>query len=1106
MQRFLSLFTALMFVGTLAFAQNREITGKVVDSKDGTPLPKVSVRVKGTNRGTSTSVDGTFSVEAANAVMLEISGVGYQSTTVAASPGQVLNVELTLEVKSLNEVVVTALGIKREKRSLGYASQTVGAEQLNKSGTGNPLSELSGKASGVTVINSAGDPGAGTYIRLRGVTSITGNNQPLMVIDGIPVDNSINNFDPTNSGFQASGANGDLTGGAQPTNRGVDINPNDIESINLLKGPAATALYGIQAASGAIVITTKKGSAIAGKRGATVSVNSSLTFDKVSNLPPLQSLFSQGSGGQYLPPESGASISWGAAIDTLSWDGATDYLFDKHGNIVAKSDPSAKIPVTPYDRYAFFQTGYTYNNNVAVSGGNDKGTYRMSLGNLYQTGIIPKSKYVKSTFSLSGTSRLSDKLSASGGITYTNSTNDKVQQGSSLSSIMLGLVRTPATFDNSNGLSNAGNDPGSYELPDGSQRNYRGGSGYDNPYWNVNKNPYTSDLDRVFGYGQVSYNVNDWINFSFRVGGDIYAQSDKNAYDIGSNQFPAGVIYLIDYFNRQFNSDFTVSAKRSLTKDISASLLLGHNYFTLNQHNRFLQGNSFLAPDFYDISNVASFLSGEAKIRKRTMAFYGDLDLSYKRSLYLTLTARSEESSTLPARNNTFFYPSVNMGWVFTELKGLKDNNVLSFGKLRASFAQVGKDAPAYSLTSPFLTTSLKDGFTTGITFPFPGNIGGYQISSAITTLGNPDLKPESTSSYEGGFDLGFLNDRISLNATAYYSKSKDVIFPISLPYSTGYAGKLLNAATITNKGIEVTLNTTPVKTASGLKWDLNVNWSTNRNLVVSLAPGFDRFFVAGFGGGEAEIDAVAGQPYGVIYGNTTPHVVLTDLNSPLLITDDPTDPGYGQPVAFGQGPLMVIGNTNPKWIGSIISNLEFKGFAFGVQLDVRHGGQVYNGTRGALTNKGTAAQTSNRGQPVTFQGLLGHLDANGDVVHFAPNGVTEMPGAGVANTVQTTYSQYYWQNIWNSFGAGQEMDVEDGSYTRLRQVSLSYELPKSLLTKSPFAGLAVTFFANNVKLWTKYDGVDPETSLAGPANAQGLDYFNNPGTKSYGIRLSVGF
>ena len=492
------------------------------------------------------------------------------------------------------KVVVTALGIKREKRSLGYATQSIGSDQLNKSGSGNPLSELSGKASGITVINSAGDPGAGTYVRLRGVTSITGNNQPLMVIDGVPVDNSINNFDPTNLGFKASGANGDLTGGAQPSNRGIDINPNDIESVTLLKGPAATALYGIQAASGAILITTKKGSAIPGRHGASVTLNSSVTFDKVSNLPSLQNQFSQGSGGQYSGPENGGSISWGAAIDTLSWDGSTDYPFDKHGHIVGKSDPSAKIPVVPYDTYSFFKTGVTYNNNIALSGGNDRGAYRMSLGNLYQTGIIPKSKYVKSTFSISGQSKLTNKLNASGGVTYTNSANDKVQQGSSLSSIMLGLTRTPPTFDNSNGLSNPANDPRSYSFTDGSQRNYRGGGGYDNPYWTVNKNPYRSDLDRVFGYGQVTYDLFDWMNFTYRLGGDIYSQSDKNAYDIGSNQFPSGVIYLVDYFNRQFNSDFTINMKKTLQKIYQVLYYWGIIILHLPRATGFSRGIVFL--------------------------------------------------------------------------------------------------------------------------------------------------------------------------------------------------------------------------------------------------------------------------------------------------------------------------------------------------------------------------------------------------------------------------------------------------------------------------------------------------------------------------------
>jgi TonB-linked SusC/RagA family outer membrane protein len=1102
MKQIVTMFCMLMLTTTFIFAQSRTVTG-VVRDETGNPISNASVIIKGTKAGVSANASGQFTLTARTGQTLEVSAANYQTADFKLSGEQQPVFVLKRGNNVMQEVVVTALGIKREVRSLAYATQSIGSDELNKSGTGNPLSELSGKASGLTVINSTGDPGGGTYIRLRGITSITGNNQPLMVVDGVPIDNSVNNYDATSNGFQSSGANADLLGGAQPTNRGVDINPDDIESINILKGPAATALYGIQAASGAIIITTKKGS---GRRGTSISVNSSLTIDKVSLLPALQNMYSQGSHGQYSPPEDGGSTSWGAKIDTLSWDGATDYPFDRHGHIVGNSKPTAKMPVTPYDRYSFFQTGITNDNSVALSGAtsSDKSSYRLSLGNLQQTGIIPLSKYDKTNFSLAGQSKVTDQLSASAGLTYVHSTNNKIQQGSQLSGTMLGLLRTPPTFDNSNGYKNAENHPEAYTLPDGTQRNYRGGGGYDNPYWTINNNPYTSELDRVFGFGQINYQILNWLSLTYRVGGDVYAQNDKQSYDIGSNAAPAGAVYLISYINRQFNSDFTVNMHKTFRNDWDASLTLGHNYFVLNQFNRFSQGTSLVLPNFFDISNATSFLASETEARKRTMAFYGQAEINYKKELYLTLTGRRETSSTLPAANNTFFYPSVSLGWVFTELSALKRSNVLSFGKLRASFAQVGKDAPIYSLRTPFSNATFLDGFTQGITFPINGN-AGYQISSAITTIGNPKLKPENTYSYELGTDLQFLNNRIGLNATAYYSKSTDVIFPVSVPYSSGFAGALLNAATLENRGLELTLTTTPVKTQSGLRWDLNFNWSRNINKVTQLAPGFDRFFVAGFGGGEAEIDAVVGQPFGVIYGNTYPRSIPGNLKSPLLISDVKGDDNYAMPIGGGVGPNEVIGNPNPNWIGSAISNLSFKGFNFGFQIDVKNGGDLWNGTRGALANKGTAGETSNRGAPVTFKGLLGHLDAEGNVVHYAADGVTELPGPGSANTIATTYNQFYWQNVGNSFGGPQEIDVENGGYTRIRQVNLTYNFPKNLFGKKSFTNLSVTVFANNLKIWTKYDGVDPETSLNGPANGQGLDYFNNPGTKSYGVRVSVG-
>lgn len=1099
MRKLILLLMASLLMTVLAEAQTREVTGKVTDSA-GNPLAGASINIKGTKRGASAGPDGSFRLVAPNNATLVVSAVGFLPQDVPVGNGEIA-VQLMRDTRNLNEVVVTALGIRREKRALTVATQTISADELNKSGTGNPLGELEGKASGLTVIQSTGDPGGGTYIRLRGSTSITGNNQPLIVVDGVPIDNSINNFDATApSGSPSSGPAGNLPGGQQPTNRGNDINPNDIESVNVLKGPAATALYGIQAASGAIIITTKKGGA--GRRTA-VSFNSSVTMDKVGMLPKLQDQWSQGSHGVYSPPEDGASTSWGAKIDTLSWDGATDYAFDKHGNIVGKSSGLGKTPVTPYDRYNFFKTGLTYNNNIALSGGNETSGYRLSLGNLSQTGIVPKAKYVKTTLSLSGQSRISSRLTTSAGLTYTNSTNYKVQQGSNLSGVMLGLTRTPATFDNSNGYgSDAANHRDAYEFVDGTQRDYRGGPGYDNPFWVVNNNPTHSDLDRVFGFGQADFVVAPWMSLTYRLGGDVYSQNDKTIYDLNSNANPAGAIYLINYTNRQFNSDFIVNLHHSFTDDLQGSLILGHNYFTLTQNNVFTNGKGFNVSGFYDMSNAQSVLASETEVHKRTMAFYADAELNYKRMLFLSITARDETSSTLPAAHNNFWYPSVGLGWVFTELPGMKQQDWLSYGKLRASFAQVGKDAPVYALTTPFISTVFADGFTSGITFPANGS-SGYQISSGTAVIGNSDLKPEKTNSYEGGVDLGFFRSRLNFNATAYYSKSTDVIFPVSIPFSTGFAAKELNAATITNKGLELTLDGTPVQTRYGLKWNIIVNWSRNISKVEQLYPGIQTFFMGGFGGGEAGIFAVQGQPYGVIYGSTTPHSVLTDLKSPVLIDDRSGSSSYGQPLPGGSGPIQVIGNPAPDWIGSVISNLSYKGFVLGAQVDVRHGGALWNGTRGALANKGTAFETSNRGQATVFKGVLGHLDDNGNVVHLE-NGI-EKPGPGAANTIQSSYDQGYWQNTGNSFGGGQETDIENGGFTRIRQLSLGYELPRALLKKGPFTSLSLTIFANNLKVWTKYDGVDPETSLGGPNNSQGLDYFNNPNTKSYGLRLNVG-
>ncbi len=1083
-------------------AQSRVITGTVNDP-NGKPLPFLAVQVKGTTIGTYTDTAGKFTLTVdQTAKTLTLSYPGMKNQEVAITDN--MTIAMASDALGLDEAVVQAVGISYEKKSIGYAEQNVGGDQVTNTGTGNMMNELEGKVSGLSVVSSAGDPGAGTFINLRGITSLTGTNQPLMVVDGIPIDNSINNYDPTGQGSLASGAAGNLTGGTQPTNRGIDINPNDIENIEVLKGPAATALYGIQAANGAIVITTKKG----GKNkdgGLGIDFSSSLGWSMVNKLPDRQNQWAQGDAGVWDGPQgaSGRRLSWGPAIDTMFWTGTPNAYFKDGSGMVGKSSAHTGSAVTPFDAYNFFQTGVANDNNISLSNGNDRSSYRVSMGNLKQTGVIPGSDYRKTNFSINGMMNLSKKMSIEGSVSYINSLTDKVQQGSNISSVMLGLLRTPITFDNSYGQKNPV-DSSAYELPAAfgvdKQRDYRGGPGYDNPYWTVNRNPFTSQLNRVMGYTMLNYHLLDWITLSYRVGGDVYFQDDKNAYDIGSNAFQGGAVFMNQYFNSQFNSDFLVTMSKQFSDKFKGTLILGQNYFQLNNMNRFEEGTGFVVPDFLDLSNSTSFLAGEAEAEQRRSALYFDLQLAYANQLFLTVTGRDETSSTLPASNDNFFYPSASLGWVFTEPLHMSTNKIFPYGKLRLSWAQVGKDAPISGLQNYYHTASLIDGFTNTINFPFNGT-PGYELNNPTFVLGNSGLMPETTTSTEIGTDLAFFQNKLAVSFTYYSETSTNVIMQVPVSYTTGFGAQLANAAELTNKGIELTINATPVKLKNGFQWDIMLNYSHNVNEVVSLAPGVNELLIAGFTNGS--IEALPGKSFGQIYGTDYVHVNPNDQNSALLIDDNPADAGYGYPIVGSKS--VALGNTQPKWIGGMTNTFSYKGISLSVIMSVREGGDIWDGTLGAMEYFGTAAQTSNRTGTQIFAGDMGHLDANGNVVHYVSAGNPNAAGVGAANSTAAATNEYYWQNIGGSFVGPSSTAVFDGSYVRISQINLCYELPKSIVRKAHFTRIALTAYATNPVLWTKYPGVDPSTSLAGPANGQGLDYFNNPGTKSYGLRLNLG-
>jgi TonB-linked SusC/RagA family outer membrane protein len=1064
------LFAMLVLVLTwqASYAQNRLITGTVLDI-NGEAIIGASVIVKGSTTGTYTDVDGNYSLTVpTNATTLMYKYLGYKSKEVPISASNVMNVDLEEDVLGLEEVVVTAVGISTEKKALGYSVQDVSGDKLTQAGANNTLSALSGKVAGLNVITSSGSPGSSVYLQLRGATSITGDNSPLFVIDGVPIDNTHNaSGSPDNEGALI---NNNLLESVNNSNRAVDVNPDDIASITVLKGPAAAALYGLRAANGAIIITTKRGGAEGAGKGLHATFSSTYTFEQVNKTPELQDQFVKGSGGIAAKYGSTASGSFGAQVDTLFWDPTQATPYNQYGEIIGKTaaaNNSAAIPFSAYDNVEqFFRTGNTMENNLSLSGGGDKGGFRVSFGALNQQGVVPLSDFKRFTTTLSGEMQISEKFSTAGSFTYVKSGGTRMQQGSNLSGLMLNILRTPISFDNSNG-SDDPTDPSAYVLDDGSQRNYRGGIGYDNPYWSINQNPFQDDVNRMYGYGEVSYSPWAWLKLTERLGIDFYSDRRNQIFAIGSRAVPDGQIYERDYFYRQVNNDLLGTATKQFSDKFSASLTLGYNALSQTKQDIYVQGDNLVIPDFYNFSNAANVITREYETRYRIYGFYGSLDLSFANMLYLTLTGRNDHSSTLPADNNSFFYPSASLSFVFTEALGLSNSKAFPYGKLRLSVAQVGHDAPLYALENYYAQTTAGDGWTAGIAFPLPDATGTSTTAySNSATLGNPLLKPEKVTSFEIGADLRFVNNRIGLDVTYYQSKSVDQIIPAPIAGSTGYQQQYLNSGSIENKGFEVALNLTPVKTKDW-RWDIGANWSTNKSEVLELANGVNELFLGGFEG--SAIYAIVGEQYGSIYGSRW----LRDDNGNIVIDDvqflsngDP-NPTYGYPIQDAQ--VGVIGDVNPDWIAGISTNLSYKGLALNVLMDVRQGGDMWNGTRGALNFFGMTEETENRGEMTVFEGVLSD---------------------GQANTIEVPLSQSWYQGLGSGFGGPTEQFVEESSYIKLREVSISYTIAPKVLEKTPIASIDISLIGRNLWLSTDYKGVDPETSLTGSNHSQGNGLF----------------
>lgn len=1052
MKKNLLLFFALMLaVMQQAYAQSRTVTGTVTDQASGQGLPGVAVSVKGTTTGTSTSPDGTYSITVpSSGATLVYRFLGYGIVERTVGDQTTIDVALGVDNQQLSEVVVTAFGIEKEEKSLSYSVQQIDAEQITRTNQPSVTNAIQGKVAGVIVRQSSGLPGSSSTITIRGNRSFTGNNQPLYVIDGMPIE--------SNASF------GSGVSGTDASSRAIDINPNDIESISVLKGGAAAALYGVRASNGVVVITTKKGRGLADRKGATVTLNSDFSVDRVSVLPDLQSTYAQGSGGVF---NGTTSLSWGPRISTLG------DITDPAGNTV----PGNRIfnNVEP-----FFQTGHTATNGITVANSGELGNYAVSVGYTDQEGIVPTTGMERFNAKVGGDFNLNPKVTLGVSANYADTHIDKVPGGSNLSNPLFTLYAAPRTFDLW-GLP--------FADPNNQFRQYNYRSAIDNPRWALANNKFYEDTRRFIGSANLTYKPLEWLSFNYRLGNDFFITDGKEVYELGSGftggrtATPSGG-QINDYAfqQSQVNSNISAIINRDITEDLNVNLLLGSELYEIN--SRFLSnlGQGIGIGGLRNIGNTTVQTTSETLTNRRTVGFYSNLELGFREYLYLNASARQDYVSNLAPGNRAFFYPSVGVGFVFTDAFGI-DNNILDFGKLRASYAEVGQ-APegAYITKNVFVAGGAGSGFLSdGVSFPFNG-LNGRTLSN---TLNSPTLRPQNTKTVEFGGDFRFLNNRLTLDYTYYVQTTTDQIFAVPLAPSAGFTSEFRNAGKLETKGHELVATVIPLRTED-FEWSLTTNFSSYKNEVLELAEGVENIFLGGFV--TPNIRAEAGAAYPIIFGSS----YVRDDNGNIVVDSRQTlangnaNPYYGMPLV---GPETNIGNVQPDFEMTFTNGFTYKGINLTAQLDWRKGGNMYAGNTRLLKLYGMDAVTEDRETPYTFPGSKGYLDADGNLVLEGNNDIEILRG------------QTFWSTRMDAIT---ESNVYSTTFVRLREVALSYSLPTSLLSKTPIRGASIVFSGRNLFLITDYPNFDPETSVGGSGNFQGLEYVSLPQARSFGIGLKV--
>lgn len=1066
---FLTLLLAL--VVQLSYAQEQQtITGTVTDD-NGMPLPGVNVLVQGTTEGTQTDFDGNYSIEAAQGEVLVFSYLGMRTVEYTVAQSNTIDVILEPDAAQLDEVVVTALGITREKRSLGYATEEVGGEEVSTAKEGNFINSLSGKVAGLDVKKSSTLGGSSNVI-IRGYTSLTGNNQPLFVVDGVPISNENSNASGQNTG----------RGGYDYGNAAMDVNPDDIASINVLKGAAASALYGSRAANGVIIITTKSGER---NQDIGVTVSSGVTFASMDDdtFVEIQREYGAGYGPYYGPDRNGYFDQW-----DVDGDGTLDLVvpFGEDASYGGRFDPSLMVfqwdafypesdnylQATPWvaaenGPESIFQTGVTFNQSVSLDGGTDRSTYRLGYTLFDQEGILPNSRIKRNTVTTKATHDFTDRFTAGVTATYTN-TDGKGRYGTGYSGT--NIFQSLRQW-NQNNVDFEQQREAYFETGRNITWNYRDaevGDYFpkytDNPYWQLYENYQTDNRDRIFGNFNLNYEIADWLNVMGRVSMDHYSDFREERRNVGSN----GVSHYrrYDASFTELNYDLMFNFDVDITEDLNLAGVLGAT--ALRRDFRQMRASTeggLVIPSLYALSNSQNLLQppSESVSELHTNGYFASASFGYRNFLFLDATARVDESSSLPESDNTYFYPSISTSFVFSNLI---DQDWLSFGKFRANYAEVGNYAPPLSVYN---------------VYDSPTNFHSplYSVSS---TRNNPDLKNETTKSWEVGLEMDFLDRRFGFDVALYQSNSIDQLMPVTISAATGFTRQWVNAGEVENRGVELSVNLTPVRTED-FEWRIDGNWSKNESEVLSLYGDNQNLELGSMQGG-VSINATVGQPYGTIWGTN-----FTYLNGERVV-----DPETGRYVV--DGTPQVIGDMNPDWKAGINNRFSYRNLSLSFLIDFQHGGDIFSLDTWYGYSTGVTANTAG------LNDLGNPLRAP-----IADGGGILLEGVNPDGSPNTTRGSMEDSN--NPLGyvhAPNALHIYDASYIKLREVTLSYRLPSDLLNNTFLSDITLSAVGRN--LWIIDKNIpysDPEAGLSS-GNIQGYQSGAIPTAKEYGFNVRLQF